>query len=118
MNRLQREKRQAEELWREFREEPNGRTRRIPVRWPKALTVIGHLELIAYTTTHGRKVTKYAHEFHPLSRPMICAGKEPGQAFLIGDRFKVTGRGFVDIDRYGRRLKHVPRLQILERSRR
>lgn len=79
--------------------------------------VMGTAELIAYTTTHGRKVTAYAHEFAPGSRPLLCAGKKRGQLFLIGDRFKVDAHGIVDIDHAGRRRQYAPRLEVVRRRR-
>lgn len=112
------EVRAARELWREFREEKPGRSRLIPVRWPTAVTVIGVVELIAYVTTHGRKVHRYKHEFAPGSRPLLCAGKKRGQLFLIGNRFKVNAHGIVDVDREGRRVRHTPTLEVTERPER
>jgi hypothetical protein len=118
LGRVRGELRAAKQLWREFREEPVGRSRRIPMRWPKVLMVMGTVELIAYVTTHGGKVTRYIHEFAPGSRPLICAGKRRGQLFLIGDRFKVTAHGIVDLDGEGRRVRHTPRLQLVMRRKR
>jgi hypothetical protein len=118
LGRVRRETRAAQQLWREFREEPVGRTRRIPIEWPKVLMVMGTVELIAYVTTHNGKVHRYAHEFAPGSRPLVCAGKQRGQLFLIGDRFKIDVHGIVDLDADGRRVRHSPRLQLVRRRRR
>jgi hypothetical protein len=118
LGRVRRETRAAAQLWREFREEPVGRSRKIDIEWPKVLMVMGTVELIAYVTTHGGKVHRYLHEFAPGSRPLVCAGKQRGQLFLIGDRFKVNAHGIVDLDGKGRRVKHTPRLQLVTRRRR
>lgn len=117
MGRLTREKRAAKQLWREFRETAPGRSRRVPIEWPKALMVMGRAQLIAYETTHGRKVQFYEHEFAPGSRPLLCAGKKPGQLFLIGRNFKVNAHGIVDTDTQGRRRNYKPRLTVVARKR-
>lgn len=101
MGRLRRERRAAEELWEEFRETRPGRSQRIPIRWPKALMVMGTVRYIAYDTTHGNRYAPYKHTFARGSRPLLCAGKERGQLFLIGRNFKVTRRGIVDVDDRG-----------------
>lgn len=111
--RLKREKRAARQLWQEFREEPVGRSRRVQVQWPKVLMVMGVAELIAYRTTHRGKVTPYMHEFAPGSQPLLCAGKQRGQLYLIGEGFKVTAHGIVDLDRDGRRRRHTPRYKLV-----
>jgi hypothetical protein len=115
--RLARERRAAKQLWREFREEAPGGSRRIPIVWPKALMVMGSVQLIAYVTTHRGKIHPYEHEFAPGSQPLLCAGKRRGQLFLIGDGFKVTSRGIVDLDRDGRPKRYQPRLKVVRRSR-
>jgi len=113
VGRLKKEKRAAGQLWREFREEPVGRSRRVVVEWPKVLMVMGVAELIAYRTTHGGKVTPYVHEFAPGSQPLLCAGKKRGQLYLIGEGFKVNAHGIVDLDRDGRRRHHTPRYKLV-----
>lgn len=113
--RRRREARAAKQLWREFREQPVGRNRRINIEWPKALMVMGSVQLIAYVTTHGGKVTPYEHEFAPGSLPLLCAGKKTGQLFLIGRGFKVDAHGIVDIDQDGRRKRYRPRLKVVAR---
>lgn len=113
MGRLKRETRAARELWQDFRETRPGRSRRIPIEWPKVLMVMGVAELICYVTTHGNKVQHYAHEFAPGSRPLVCAGKKRGQLYLIGRGFKVDAHGIVDIDRNGSRRQYKPRLKVV-----
>jgi hypothetical protein len=116
-DRIQREKKAAAKLWRDFREAPVRRIKRVGIEWPKALMIMGEVRLIAYDTTHGRKFVPYEHEFAPGSRPLLCAGKHKGQLFLIGvpPNFKVSGRGIVDIDRNGRPRKYRPRLEVVRR---
>lgn len=113
--RARRETKAAADLWREFREAPVRRSRKINIEWPKALMVMGSVQLIAYVTTHGNKVVPYEHEFAPCSQPLLCAGKKPGQLFLIGNGFKVNAHGIVDIDRQGRRRRHTPLLKVVRR---
>ena len=114
-HRERKEARAAAQLWNEFREERVGRTRRMAIEWPKALMVMGSVQLIAYVTTHRGKVKPYAHEFAPGSKPLLCAGKKRGQLFLIGSGFKVNGRGIVDIDGAGRTRRYMPRLKVVRR---
>lgn len=118
MTRARRELAAAKALWREFREEPPRRSRRIPIQWPKVLMVMGTAELIGYTTTHGGRVHHYVHQFAPGSRPLLCAGKKKGQLYLIGDRFTVNAHGIVDLDRQGRRLRFEPTLEVVRKRRR
>jgi hypothetical protein len=83
----------------------------VKVEWPKALMVMGEVELIAYRTTHNGKLSKYDHQFYPGSRPLLLAGKKPGQLYILGERFKVDAHGIVEIDRSGRRRHHTPTLR-------
>lgn len=115
MGRVKKETRAARELWEDFRETRPGRSRRIPIEWPKALMVMGTVRLIAYDTTHGGKFAPYEHEFAPGSRPLLCAGKKRGQLFLIGSNFRVTRRGIVDVDSAGRPKRYAPRLKVRRR---
>jgi len=80
--------------------------------------VMGTVRAIAYSTTHRGKRVPYMHEFAPGSRPLLCAGKRPGQLFLIGDGFRVDAHGIIDIDADGRRIRYAPRLELVKRRRR
>lgn len=78
--------------------------------------IMGTVRLIAYDTTHGGKYAPYEHEFAPGSRPLLCAGRQSGQLFLIGDNnFRASLRGIVDTDRQGRPRKYKPQLQVVRR---
>lgn len=98
---LTKQQRAALALFRDFRERDATRAKRIDIDIPDALMVMGHVEFIGYRTTHGKKAVMYKHDFAPGSRPLLCAGPEVGQLFLIGDRFHVTDRGIVDLDADG-----------------
>jgi hypothetical protein len=76
---------------------------------------MGHVEFIGYVTTHRGQTHLYIHEFAPGSRPQLAAGKRIGQLYLIGDRFKVTGRGITDIDSRGR-IVHAVRRYLVTRK--
>lgn len=89
------------QLWRAFRETPPRRARVINFVVPKTLTVMGYFTRFDYTTTHGEKVTLYKHPFARGSRPRFCAAPD-GRIFVIGGRFRVNGRGIVDLDGYRR----------------
>lgn len=115
MGTLRRQRRAAASLWRDFREEPAASSTVIDIDWPKALMVMGHVELIAYTTTHGGKRRKYTHQFAPGSKPLLCAGRKRGQLFLIGELFKVDGHGIVDVTADGRRKDFAPTLEVVQR---
>lgn len=88
------------------------------IEWPKALMVMGQVELIAYTTTHGGKLHRYTHQFAPGSKPLLCAGRKRGQLFLLGELFKVDGHGIVDVTSDGRRRHFPPTLEVVQRRRR
>jgi hypothetical protein len=115
MGRLTRERRAAGQLWRQFRETRPGRSNVVEVEWPKALMVMGVVQLIAYVTTHGTKAVPYEHEFAPGSQPLLCAGKKRGQLYLIGRNFKVTAHGIVDVTSDGVRRRHKRRLKVVRR---
>lgn len=97
--RLTKEQQAAVELFRDFREREPTRAKQVELIIPEALMVMGPCEFIGYRTTHGRAGRLYQHEFAGGSRPLLCAGPEDNQLFLIGGRFRVTERGIVDLDR-------------------
>lgn len=88
-------------LYKRFREEEPKRARSVKITLPKAMMVMGTLDAVLYTTTHGGRSQSYKHTFNKGSRPLLCAGTKDGQLFVVGGRFRVTARGIVDLN--GRR---------------
>jgi hypothetical protein len=91
----------AIQLYRDFREKEPRRIKVVDFDVPQAVMVIGHVDEICYTTTHGRKVTNYRHPFQEGSRPLLCASADGRQLMLLGGRYKFTDRGIVDRDADG-----------------
>lgn len=104
-------------LFRSFREERPKRARRVTLSVPKAAAVMGRLEFVGYMTTHRGKTHLYIHEFAQGSRPILAAGKGRGELFIIGKRFKVTGRGITDIDASGRTVHARRRFEVKRKGR-
>ena len=96
--------RKAKKLYESFREKTATRARRINLKLPRAVMVMGYCSAIEYETTHGTKMRAYRHKFAKGSRPLLCAGPGKSQLFLIGGRFHVTDRGIVDLTPKGREL--------------
>ena len=96
--------RSAVELFRGFREREPTRAINVDVDIPEAVMIMGNLERVDYRTTHGRRSVLYKHLFTPGSRPILCAGPKRGQLYIIGEDFKVTERGIVDLDVRGREI--------------
>lgn len=94
----------ARGLYRAFRDANPKGIKRITLSIPKALMQMGRVDFIAYTTTHNGQVTAYKHTFAPGSQPILAAGTRRGQLYLIKGRFRVTGRGIVDLDAHGREI--------------
>jgi hypothetical protein len=103
--------RQAKRLYEDFRDRPPTRAKRVSIRFPKALVVMGHVDFIGYRTTHRRnnegaiRATHYKHDFAPGSKPLLCADPKTGRLYLVGGRYRVTGRGIVDRDAKGREIE-------------
>lgn len=93
--------RAAVQLYRDFREKKPRRIKVIDFTVPEAVMVIGYVDEILYTTTHGRKVVSYRHPFQDGSRPLLCASSDGKQLMLLGGRYKFTDRGIVDRDAEG-----------------
>lgn len=93
--------RAAINLYRDFREKEPKRIRVVDFDLPQAVMVIGHVDEILYTTTHGRKTVHYRHPFQEGSRPLLCASSDGKQLLLLGGRYKFTDRGIVDRDADG-----------------
>jgi hypothetical protein len=101
---MKKDLKKAYQLYSEFREETPKRGRRIEFEMPKALMVMGNIRSIAYDTTMAGKTVLFKHDFAPGSRPLLCAGAEPNQLFIIEGRYVVTDRGIVDLDAQGNEL--------------
>lgn len=86
----------AVRLYRDFREKEPKRLATIDFRVPAAVMVIGYVDEICYTTTHGKKVVSYRHPFQEGSRPLLVASSNGKQLLLLGGRYKFTDRGIVD----------------------
>lgn len=96
--------RKAAKLYESFREKAPSRVRKVQVKLPKAVMVMGYLEFVGYSTTHGSQARMYKHKFAKGSRPLLCAGAGNGQLYLIGGRFHVTDRGIVDLTPGGKEI--------------
>jgi len=94
--------RAAVKLYRDFREAHPRKVAVVEFDVPEAVMVIGHVEEICYTTTHGKKVVSYRHPFQAGSRPLLAASSDGSQLLLLGGRYKFTDRGIVDRDAAGR----------------
>lgn len=94
--------RAAVNLYQSFREKAPKRIKVVQFDVPEAVMVVGHVEEIAYRTTHGEKTEHYVHAFEPGSRPLLVASHDGKQLLLLGGRYKFTDRGIVDKDAKGR----------------
>jgi hypothetical protein len=92
---------QAVELFESFREKKPKRIKRIVLDVPRAVALIGKVDFIGYTTTHGKKIKRYQHDFAAGSRPTLCISADGLQILLIGGRFRFDERGIVDKDEAG-----------------
>jgi len=104
---------QACDLFVGFREKQPKKVKVVNVTIPSAVMVVGHVDAIDYTTTHGRKTVAYRHEFADGSRPLLCASSDGRQLLLLGGRFEFEARGIVDIDEKGKKIlnrKHGTKL--------
>ena len=65
---------------------------------PASLAIVGRLSAIEYDTRRDERTVFARHEFAAGSKPLLAAGASRGQVFLIGDRYRFTDRGIMDID--------------------
>jgi hypothetical protein len=98
---LKRAIRAAVKLYRDFREATPKKLGVVNFDVPDAVMVIGHVDEICYTTTHGKKTVSYRHPFQEGSRPLLVASSDGKQLLLLGGRYKFTDRGIVDRDAKG-----------------
>jgi hypothetical protein len=94
----------AKKLYEDFRETSAKRARKIRVKLPRAVAVMGYCEAILYSTTHKGVAKLYKHKFAKGSRALLCAGPGKSQLYLIGGRFHVTERGIVDLTPSGKEI--------------
>jgi hypothetical protein len=94
----------TKKLYEDFRETSVRRARKIRVKLPRAVAVMGYCEAILYSTTHNGVAKLYKHKFAKGSRALLCAGPGKSQLYLIGGRFHVTERGIVDLTPSGREI--------------
>jgi hypothetical protein len=93
----------AKKFYQNFREREPTRARKIRIRLPAAVAVMGYVEAIMYFTTHGTKSVRYKHKFAAGSRPLLTTD---GKAlYLIGGRYHVTERGIVDLTKGGKEIE-------------
>lgn len=94
----------AEKLYRSFRERNPTRVRKLTVPpLPRAVAVLGHLSAVEYDTSHGTgsgSARGYRHVFAAGSRPLLASDGK--RLFILRGRFRVTGRGIVDLSATGR----------------
>jgi hypothetical protein len=95
----------AKSLYEKFREAPASRARKIRLKLPSAVAIMGYCNAIEYETSHAGKARSYRHKFAKGSRALLCAGPEKSQLYLIGGRFHVTERGIVDLTPKGREIE-------------
>lgn len=95
----------AAKLYEKFREKKATRARAVSITLPKSVMVMGYLEFVGYSTTHGGQAAMYKHKFAKGSRPLLCAGPGRNQLILVGGRYHVTERGIVDLTPKGREIE-------------
>jgi hypothetical protein len=93
-------------LYESFREKKPKRLNVVRVDIPTVVACIGYVDAIDYTTTHGKKVVPYRHDFVTGSRPLLCVSPDGKSLLLLGGRFKFTERGIVDRDRNGKEVEN------------
>jgi hypothetical protein len=91
--------RRAKDWYESFRERPANRARRVTVDIPRSVAVMGYLDAVHYSTTHGRRAVRYKHKFHPGSKPLLCTDGKV--LVIVAGRYHVTDRGIVDLSPQG-----------------
>jgi hypothetical protein len=97
--------RKTKELSRKFREAEPQRARKVMVKRPKSVMVMGYCEAILYSTTHAGRAAQYKHTFAKGSRPLLCSGPGRNELVLVGGRYHVTERGIVDLTPKNREIE-------------
>lgn len=96
---------EAKNLFRDFRDMEPGGVGAISIQLPRAVIEMGHCVEIAYSVVRNGKKEYYRHQFAAGSQPVLVAGPKRGDLYLIGGRFRVTGRGIVDLDAHGEEIE-------------
>lgn len=94
---------QARKLVSAFHDTPSRGTKGVRIKIPSAGMDMGQVDAIDYTTRQGGKSVQYRHAFHAGSRAQMIVFPRAGLIILKG-RFRVTGRGIVDLDEKGREM--------------
>lgn len=110
------DRQRAARLYKAFREEAVERVRKVRIRVPKAVAVMGTTQFIGYMTTHRGQTHLYIHEFAPGSAPLLCAGPHRGQLYMLLGRFKVTGRGITDLSASGAVVNARPKYVVTRKA--
>lgn len=87
---------QAVSLYRKFREAGPKRLSSVRLTVPKVAMLVGELDGVLYTTTHGRKRQAYIHRFDKRARPQLAASSDGKQLLVLGGRYDFTRDGIVD----------------------
>jgi len=94
---LQREYRQAIELYQKFREARPQRIATMRVQMPRMLVRIGPVPWLYYLTTHkGGKEILYKHTFAKHARPFLASSHNGRALYLLGGEYDFTRDGIVD----------------------
>lgn len=92
-------------LFKDFTGRAAQRTGKVRIAPARQVAVMGKVTKIEYETVHEGKPVLATHTFHAGSRPLLAAGVKPGQLYLIGNRFRFTARGIVDLGPDGRPIE-------------
>lgn len=71
----------------------------LEVPWLKrntAVTVIGKLDAVLYTTVRDGVVERYKHDFAAVDAPLLCVDASGRQLFVMGGAYDFTEKGIVD----------------------
>lgn len=64
---------------------------------PRVMAAIGVVDFIGYTTVRDGVKEKYIHNFKAADRPVMAVSPDGRSIYLIGDRYRFTERGIVDM---------------------
>jgi hypothetical protein len=111
----------ARKLYQDFHDEKPGKVLRTGVRFgrrwitvpgsvniliPEDMMIVGRLNAIEYDCRREGRTLKARHVFAPGARPMLGAGTQNGQLFLLGTRYRMTDRGVVDFNSKGQAIDY------------